>query len=141
MDPFTAASLRRSLPLVYDEMLGAEPANAKQHALMGDMRETGVRSGHVIPLYAPTAEAGIVYFGSRLSPPEFARLDREVRPLAALLSAHFHEHMKPLVRPLALKPVVSLSEGASAGERRERPAAPSPVGSPRLTARERECLL
>jgi DNA-binding CsgD family transcriptional regulator len=49
--------------------------------------------------------------------------------------------MKPLVRPLALKPVMSLSEGASAGERRERPAAPSPVGSPRLTARERECLL
>jgi hypothetical protein len=132
VDPFTAASLRRSLPLVYDEMLGAEPANAKQRALMGDMRETGVRSGHVIPLHAPTAEAGIVYLGSRLSPPEFARLDREVRPLAALLSAHFHEHMKP---------VVSLSEGASAGERRERPAAPSPVGSPRLTARERECLL
>lgn len=42
MDPFTAASLRPSLPFVYDEILGAEPANAKQRALMGDMRETGV---------------------------------------------------------------------------------------------------
>jgi hypothetical protein len=42
VDSFTAASLRRSLPLVHDEMLGAEPANAKQRALMGDIREMGV---------------------------------------------------------------------------------------------------
>lgn len=114
VDRATLTSLTRATPWLYWDVIGREPENDLQRRMENDVLER-VSSGLAIPVHGVGLRFGQMHLGSQLPRTEFERLDREIRPIAALIAAYFHEHVRKLLG-------------------REN-------GAPDLSERERECLL
>jgi DNA-binding CsgD family transcriptional regulator len=99
---------------MYSETNGEGPILQVRRQMLGEIADNGVNSGLAIPLHMLGNRFGLLHLGSRLAGEEFARLDRETRPLVTLIAQIFHDHMSRSGWPL--------ETGVA------------------LTARERECL-
>jgi DNA-binding CsgD family transcriptional regulator len=109
-DRFTRTALSRVSPFAYDLLLGRPPETAKQRQMEGEIGEQGIKSGVVVPVHSSSNRYGVLHFGAEMKPQEFARLDRETRPIAALIATYFHEHMMGLLAPAPQRPVLSPRE-------------------------------
>lgn len=106
-DRFTRTALARVAPFAYDLILGRPHESLKQRQMEGEIVDQGIKSGVVVPVHSATQRYGVMHFGSRLTPNEFARLDRETRPIASLIAAYFHEHMLTMLAPPTIKSILS----------------------------------
>jgi|SRR5215217_1825534 len=102
-------SITRSTPWLYSELFDNPTENALQREMEADVKSF-VGSGLAIPLHDWHGNVGIMHLGSSLSPAEFVRLDRETRPMVALLSAYFHERIGEILTLNRVAPVLSQRE-------------------------------
>lgn len=109
-DRFTRTALARVSPFAYEMLLGRPPESRTQWQMEGEIGDQGIRSGVVVPVHSASSRYGVMHFGAQLAPVEFARLDRETRPIATLIAAYFHEHMLTLLAPPSFKSLLSERE-------------------------------
>ena len=82
---------RRTTPWLYWD-LWAQPAEHEVSRRMEGRVQSIVASGIGIPFHGPGPRFTGAHLGSRLPPQELARLDRQTRPMVAMIAALFHEH-------------------------------------------------
>jgi DNA-binding CsgD family transcriptional regulator len=113
VDRSVLMSITQSTPWLYTELFGRPAHNSLQREMEAEV-QSRVSSGLAVPLHDWQGNVGILHLGSKLSASEFLKVDRETRPMVALMAAYFHERVGQLIA--------------------------SQQTAPALTEREKECL-
>ena len=92
-DYCTRRTLTQLAPHMYAESNAEGPIGEVRRQMLGEIADNGVNSGLAIPLHMLGNRFGLLHLGSPLRGEEFARLDRETRPVATLIAQIFHDRM------------------------------------------------